>query len=130
MKELQIDVLKHCKIEEKYNTKYDIVLMVQGDEPLINHSMIQESISPFYSDSRIDVVNLYSQIEDYNEFNDRNCVKVVVGEDSNALFFSREPIPSLFREKHQHIFKQVCVIPFRRNSYTTVCGTRLKKLKV
>ena len=41
------------KIEEKYNTKYDIVLMVQGDEPLINHNMIQESISPFYSDSKI-----------------------------------------------------------------------------
>ncbi len=120
------------KIEEKYNTKYDIVLMVQGDEPLINHNMIQESISPFYSDSKIDVVNLYSQIQDYNEFNDRNCVKVVVGEDSNALFFSREPIPSLFREKHQHIFKQVCVIPFRRNfliKYNSMQSTRLEEIE-
>ena len=50
------------------------------------------------------------------DFEDPNTVKVVVGPDDNAIYFSREPIPS--RKKYVGdvpMHKQICIIPFRRN---------------
>ncbi len=120
------------KIEEQKKIKYDIVLMVQGDEPLINHNMIEESIKPFYDNENINVVNLYSKIKNDNEFKDRNCVKVLIDKQSFALYFSREPIPSLYREKHSFYFKQVCVIPFRRDfliEYNNMQPTKLEEIE-
>ena len=120
------------KIEKKEKKKYDIVLMVQGDEPLINHQMIKESIEPFYKKKNINIVNLYSNIKNKKEFYDRNCVKVIVDKNNFALFFSREPIPTLFRENHNHFFKQICVIPFRRNfliKYNKMKSTILEEIE-
>jgi 3-deoxy-manno-octulosonate cytidylyltransferase (CMP-KDO synthetase) len=54
--------------------------------------------------------------ESIAEFEDPNTVKVVAGSDGNAIYFSREPIPS--RKKGINdvpMYKQICVIPFRRD---------------
>jgi len=103
------------KIEKETNKKIDIVVMVQGDEPMINPSMIDKSLEPF-SDIEVQVVNLMADIETLDEFHDPNEVKVVVDKNSNAIYFSREPIPS--RKKGMGsvpMQKQVCIIPFRRD---------------
>jgi 3-deoxy-manno-octulosonate cytidylyltransferase (CMP-KDO synthetase) len=92
------------KLESLYNTKYDIVVMVQGDEPMTHPSMIEEAVNPMLSDSTILVTNLLGKINSIEEFEDRNCIKVVCDLYNNALFFSREPM-----------YKQVCIIPFRRD---------------
>tara|TARA_Y100001970_G_scaffold61075_1_gene77935 strand:- start:45760 stop:46518 length:759 start_codon:yes stop_codon:yes gene_type:complete len=102
-------------IENENGEKVDIVVMVQGDEPMIQPSMIEESLAPFH-DSSVQVVNLMSKIESVEEFEDPNEVKVVVDKNSNAMYFSREPIPS--RKKgidDVPMLKQVCIIPFRRD---------------
>ena len=102
-------------IENENGEKVDIVVMVQGDEPMIQPSMIEESLAPFH-DSSVQVVNLMSKIESVEEFEDPNEVKVVVDKNSNAMYFSREPIPS--RKKGVDdvpMLKQVCIIPFRRD---------------
>ncbi|MBA3018310.1 MAG: 3-deoxy-manno-octulosonate cytidylyltransferase [Proteobacteria bacterium] len=104
------------KLEEEMNEKIDIVVMVQGDEPMVTPEMIEQSITPMLKDSSINVVNLMARMKTVEEFEDPNEVKVVVGLDGNALYFSREPIPS--RKKgvaDVSMFKQVCVIPFRRD---------------
>ena len=49
------------KIEKK-KIIYDIVLMVQGDEPLVNPKMIEQSLKPFKNDKTINVVNLIGKI--------------------------------------------------------------------
>jgi len=95
--------------------KVDIVVMVQGDEPMITAAMISESLAPFNQDDTIQVVNLMSNLKRIEEFEDPNEIKVVVDKKNNALYFSREPIP--FRKRTSTsipMFKQVCVIPFRR----------------
>ncbi len=102
-------------IENENGEKVDIVVMVQGDEPMIQPSMIEESLAPFH-DSSVQVVNLMSKIDSVEEFEDPNEVKVVVDKNLNAMYFSREPIPS--RKKGVEdvpMLKQVCIIPFRRD---------------
>lgn len=103
------------KLEKSINTKFEIVVMVQGDEPMTTASMIDEAIDPFYKISDINVVNLMAEIDSEEEFNDRNCIKVVVDKNSDALYFSREPIPTGSKGVIIKRFKQVCVIPFKRD---------------
>ncbi len=103
------------KIEKKLNTKFDIVVLLQGDEPMTTPEMITASIKPMIVDKNIEVVNLYTKIKSIKEFNNPNEVKVVVDKNENAIYFSREPIPSLKKySKNFPKYKQVCVIPFRR----------------
>ena len=102
-------------LERKYNIQYDIIVMVQGDEPMTEPDMIEEAVKPMLDNSLINVVNLCADIKDDSEFKDKNCIKVVLDKDYNALYFSREPIP--YKEKRNKVpmKKQVCIIPFQRD---------------
>jgi len=116
-------------IEKQNNIKYDIVVMVQGDEPMTHHDMIAEAVQPMLDDPEIQVVNLLGQISDPAEFEDRNCIKVVCDLDMNAIYFSREPIPTRSKSDIVPMGKQVCVIPFRRDyliKYTQMLPTPLE----
>ena len=104
------------KIEEATGRKADIVVMVQGDEPMVTPDMIDAAIEPMLKDPSINVVNLMAEMETVAEFEDPNEVKVVVDFNNDALYFSREPVPS--RKKgvtEVPMRKQVCIIPFRRD---------------
>lgn len=104
------------KIEEATGQKCDIMVMVQGDEPLTFPQMIDESIAPMMGDKMIKITNLMADLPSVADFENPNEVKVVVDKNSDALYFSREPIPS--RKKgilDVPMKKQVCVIPFRRD---------------
>ena len=104
------------KIEEKIKSKVDVVVMVQGDEPMVTPEMISESLMPLSEEASVNVVNLMAHMSSLDEFEDPNEVKVVVDKSSDAIYFSREPIPS--RKKGVEdvpMLKQVCIIPFRRD---------------
>jgi 3-deoxy-manno-octulosonate cytidylyltransferase (CMP-KDO synthetase) len=104
------------KIEEVSGHKTDILVMVQGDEPMDTPEMINEALSPMLQEDSVQVVNLMGRINSLTEFEDPNTVKVVAGLDGNAIYFSREPIPS--RKKgidEVPMWKQICIIPFRRD---------------
>lgn len=102
-------------IENEENKKYDIVVMVQGDEPMIHSNMITEAISPMLKVPKIPVTNLLGKIENKEDFEDRNCIKVVCDLNGNALYFSREPIPTRSVKDNIPMGKQICVIAFRRD---------------
>lgn len=117
------------KLEQDQNVRFDIVVMVQGDEPMTHPDMITEAIQPMLRDSGIKVVNLLGEIRDTAEFDDRNCIKVVCDIYGNALYFSREPIPSRSKVERVPMGKQVCIIPFRRDyliEYTRLDPTPLE----
>jgi len=117
------------KLEKLNNIKYDIVVMVQGDEPMTHSDMIAEAVQPMIDDPSIKVLNLLGTIKDIEEFEDRNCIKVVVDLNGNALYFSREPIPTRFKGNNIPMYKQVCIIPFRRDyllEYTSLEPTPLE----
>ena len=117
------------KLEVLNKIRYDIVVMVQGDEPMTHPDMIAEAVQPLLGDPGIQVVNLIGEIKDATEFEDRNCIKVVCDLYSNAMYFSREPIPTRYKVNQIPMGKQVCVIPFRRNyllEYTRLSPTPLE----
>lgn len=104
------------EIEKITNSKIDIMVMVQGDEPMVTPKMISDSLEPFRFDRSVNIVNLMTSIKTIEEFEDPNEVKVVVNKANNAMYFSREPIPSRKKGVHKvSMLKQVCVIPFKRD---------------
>lgn len=116
-------------VEREDGTRFDIVVMVQGDEPMVHPEMITEAVNPILQDSSIKVVNLVGRIESAAEFEDRNCIKVVCDLQGNALYFSREPIPTRSKVPVIPRGKQICIIPFRRDfllEYTRMAPTPLE----
>lgn len=103
------------KIEKIEKIKFDIVVMVQGDEPMTTSSMINQSIRPFLNQKSVNVVNLFSKFESFNEFKNPNTIKVVRDEKENAVYFTRNLDKRYFYSKSKRVGKQVCIIPFRRD---------------
>ncbi len=102
-------------MEKEDQIQYDIIVMVQGDEPMTDPKMINEALDPIISNDSINIVNLVADIVTQEEFEDRNCIKVVLDKDNNAMYFSREPIPTQRFNINIPMKKQVCIIPFRRD---------------
>ena len=95
----------------------DVIVMIQGDEPLVAPDMISRAVEPMLADASIGCVNLVRRIERGEDFADGNTIKVVSNLRGEAIYFSRAPIPSADFSKNAGapVFKQVCVIPFRRD---------------
>ena len=103
-------------IEEKTNRQYDVVVMMQGDEPLVKPESISETIKHF-NDESVQIVNIMSKIESEAVFKDVNNVKVVTDLRNNALYFSREPIPSSWKDFDLiPKYMQTGIISFRREA--------------
>ncbi|NQV00062.1 MAG: 3-deoxy-manno-octulosonate cytidylyltransferase [Parcubacteria group bacterium] len=103
-------------IEKSTGDKIDVVVMIQGDEPMLNPEMINLAVKPLLEDDAVDITNLMSQLKSKEEHEDPNEVKVVVDQSNYALYFSREPIPSRKKTTENiEMLKQVCIIPFRRD---------------
>lgn len=104
------------KIERAQKQKQDIAVMIQGDEPMVHPKMIDASVQPLLKNPSILVSNLIEPVESREEHDDPNCIKVVLDKNKFAVYLSREPIPT--RKKgatNFPIWKQVCIIPFRRD---------------
>ena len=71
-------------LESKLNVNFEIVLMVQGDEPMVTPTMIQSSLEAMFQDEGVNVVNLVAKIDSKDEFSDPNEVKVVKDLKNNA----------------------------------------------
>jgi 3-deoxy-manno-octulosonate cytidylyltransferase (CMP-KDO synthetase) len=104
----------------------DIVVNVQGDEPLIEPEMIDQAIRPFLSDSTLRMGTLKTRIRCLHDFLGPNVVKVVTDRSGFALYFSRSPLP-FFRDKWRDLkdesfasgkllcYKHVGLYVFRRD---------------
>ena len=102
-------------IEQQTELRFDVVVMVQGDEPLISPEAIGETLRHF-EDPTVNIVNLISRIRSLESFVDKNNVKAVVNDKGDALYFSREPIPSPWKGwEHLPRYMQTGIIAFRRD---------------
>jgi 3-deoxy-manno-octulosonate cytidylyltransferase (CMP-KDO synthetase) len=91
----------------------DIIVVVQGDEPLIHPEMIDLAVAPLLADPSIQVGTLIANATE-DEWLDTNEVKVVVDLQDNIMFMTRSPVPSNTRNAIGPRLKQVAIMPFRK----------------
>lgn len=103
-------------IDTVAKNKSEIVIMVQADEPLAIPDDLARMLAPF-SDPQVAIVNLMCKARSRAHFYDKNNVKVVVNNAMDALYFSREPIPSDWKSvANIPMYIQTGVIAFRRDA--------------
>lgn len=71
----------------------ELIVNVQGDEPLIDPRMVDQAIAPLVENRQIQMGTLASRIDQLEDFYNHNVVKVVKSLSGMALYFSRAPIP-------------------------------------
>lgn len=93
-----------------------IIVNVQGDEPLIEPTMIDEAIQPVVNDPDVLVGTLVTRISSAEEFINPNTVKVVLDRQGYALYFSRTPIP-FHRDgrEFEGFYKHIGLYVYRRD---------------
>lgn len=112
----------------------DLIVMVQGDEPMTHPDMIDTAVAPFKDDPKLGCVNLVRKIDHEADYLDANTIKVVMNQHNDALYMSRRPIPTIAKTGFANTaaYKQVCIIPFRRSTlyqYTHLTPTPLEQLE-
>ena len=97
----------------------DVVVNVQGDEPLIEPAMIDEAVAPFARDAALLMTTLRRRISSDADLHNPNVTKVVVDRDDYALYFSRAPIPytrpgqpeaSAWRHVGLYAYRRTCLL--------------------
>jgi len=120
------------KIEQETDEKVDIVVMVQGDEPLILPETIRE-VTPEFKDKSVNIVNIMSRLTTEESFKDVNNVKVVIANNNDALYYSREPIPSPWKGWEDiPRYMQTGIIAFRRDiliAFNAMKETQLEQIE-
>jgi len=111
----------------------EIVLNVQGDEPLIEPEMIEAVIAPLVADPMLEMSTVCVAIADRADYANPNVVKVVKNQAGRALYFSRSPIPHLRDVRLDPIpatFKHIGLYGFRRTfllKFATLAQTPLEQ---
>lgn len=123
--------------EAARSLKADIVVNIQGDEPLIPPEMIDQAAALLLEDSTVQIGTLARRIESTEELLNPNVVKVVFDRQGYALYFSRSVIPFVREEKemkqwlqHCRFFKHVGIYVYRYDflqNYTQLPKTELEK---
>jgi len=92
----------------------DVVVNVQGDEPLIDPAAIRAVLEPFDAEPELPMATLAHPIRDEFDLNDANVVKVVCNAAGHALYFSRSAIPFLRDESAATPLQHVGLYAYRR----------------
>ena len=103
----------------------DVVINVQGDEPFTEKESLSKLIDVFYQDKKqeIDLASLMVHIQDRQEIENPNTVKVVVDQNNHALYFSRHPIPyqrdktintKYYKHKGVYAFRKQAILDFTK----------------
>jgi 3-deoxy-manno-octulosonate cytidylyltransferase (CMP-KDO synthetase) len=97
----------------------DIVVMVQGDEPLLNPDAINQVALPLLNDLSLDVVNLLSPLESSDDLANPNIVKAVCDINQNVIYLTRSSVPHFRKTVKAPVFRQTGIMAFR-SSFLTI----------
>lgn len=92
----------------------DVIVLIQGDEPMVQPAMIEELIAPLQAEERVQCTNLMLAIGEADA-RDPDQIKVACDMAGNALYMSREPLPTARRGAVGLRWRQIGLIAFRRN---------------
>jgi len=97
-------IAEACQILLDQGEDFDMVINIQGDEPLLNPSSLDLIIEPFLNDSTVETVNLIEDLKDDSEIHSVNTVKAIFNKNNDAIYFSRIPVPG---DKAKQHYKQL-----------------------
>jgi len=100
------------------NLQSDIIVNLQGDEPLISPESVSAGINELKKNKDVLIATLACPIKDEKEWKNPSIVKVVVNNESNAIYFSRSPIPylqNLSFHQSSHLLRHIGVYIFRKS---------------
>ncbi len=118
-------------IEAITGRQIEAVLMIQGDEPMLVPSELNDLVAAAEAAPDAAAANLMIKIRSQEEFEDLNAVKVVATVDGMALYLSREPIPSKRRfGADVPMWRQLGIILFRRDALLTYAGLEPTPLEI
>lgn len=103
-----------AEVAEKFPDA-EVVVNVQGDEPLIEPSLIDELIAEFVKDKNLQMATVATELLDAEEMHNPNNVKVVLDKNNDALYFSRSLIPYPRNVDKSKVFKHIGIYAYRRN---------------
>ncbi|MBR4152913.1 MAG: 3-deoxy-manno-octulosonate cytidylyltransferase [Selenomonadaceae bacterium] len=103
-----------AEVAEKF-PDVEVIVNVQGDEPLIEPSLIDELIAEFVKDKNLQMATVATELTDADEMNNPNNVKVVIDKNNDALYFSRSLIPYPRNAGKSKVFKHIGIYAYRRN---------------
>lgn len=100
------------------NLDVDIVVNVQGDEPFTQTKPLSNLLEVFKNDddNQIDIASLKIKMDDLEEINNPNNVKVVCDEQNFAMYFSRSPIPFPRDASKAIYFKHIGIYAFKKEA--------------
>lgn len=95
-------------------TDYDVIINVQGDEPLIEPDMINSLIDVFKKEESLKMATLKHKLHKKEDIENPNFVKVITDRDDYAIYFSRSVIPYPRNENLDIYFKHVGIYGYKR----------------
>jgi len=111
----------------------DVVVNVQGDQPLVDPRCIDELVAPFFSDPDLNMTTLAFKIVEQREITDPKDVKVTFDNDGYALYFSRSTIPcARDTDTAFNIFKHLGIYGYTRRfleQFRTLPEGRLEQIE-
>ena len=108
---------------------YDVIVNIQGDEPLIEPDMINSIIDSFIEDNTIPMSTLKYKLTDMTEIENPNAVKVVTDKNDFAIYFSRSVIPYPRNLNIDNYYKHVGIYGYKRDfvmEYAKMASTPLE----
>lgn len=105
-----------------------IVVNIQGDQPLFDPMMIDETVQPLLDDPALQMSTLKTKIAE-EDYNDPGVVKVVVDENDNALYFSRSLIPYSRDKAEMDVFEHVGLYVYRKDFLLEISKLPQSKLE-
>ncbi|MSO46313.1 MAG: 3-deoxy-manno-octulosonate cytidylyltransferase [Acidobacteria bacterium] len=114
----------------------DIIVNVQGDEPLIDPQAVAEAVGALEHDPSLQMSTLRRLITDPDDYSNPNVVKVVSDKGGNALYFSRSSIPSVRGSIYETtgvrwpVYKHVGLYAYRRDFVITFAGLPQTELEI
>ncbi len=107
-----------------------IVVNIQGDEPFMHHTMIDDLTRVMLEDESLNMATVIKKIDDKEEIMDPNVVKVVVDKDGFALYFSRAPIPFVRSREAKGFYKHLGLYAYTKDflfTFTNLPKSKLEK---
>ena len=120
------------EVIQSLETKYDIAINIQGDEPCINPGAIDQLIQSINTFHRLEFIQAVSPIKDPVSVMDITVVKVAISESGQAIYYSRSPIPYPRNQKEDVYYRCLGLYLYGRDflkSYAGLVVTRLEQIE-